>query len=362
MGMVKTDEQNYINIANAIRQRTGSADTFTPGEMDEAILAIPAGGAGLSNDVKQALLQIAEKVAYIDDQGQTYYQALYDALYVVASISAVFTQGGATIYDTDSLDTLKQYLVVTAIYEDESSATVTDYTLSGTLTEGTSTITVSYKGKTDTFSVTVTAAPLIPVQYQQVEYIKATGTQHIITDISVADSATGNNSVALYTYDIDFKFDEWQSAYGTNIMAGFGSNAGKWIGYNNSKAAIAMGTSPGNFFSGTVTDRHQYHWSIINNVGTVERDDSATISRTVIYDSTRPIPFGLFTIVNESGNDFHFNGKLYACAVYKSGVKVLDLIPCYRKSDNEVGLYDIVNEKFYTNDGTGAFEKGADVE
>ena len=36
---------------------------------------------GISDDVKTALLQIASKVAYIDDQGATYYQALYDALY-----------------------------------------------------------------------------------------------------------------------------------------------------------------------------------------------------------------------------------------------------------------------------------------
>lgn len=75
---------------------------------------------------------------------------------VLSSISAVFTQGSAVIYDTDSLDTLKQYLVVTANYADSTTQTVTGYTLSGTLTEGTSTITVSYSGKTTTFNVTVT--------------------------------------------------------------------------------------------------------------------------------------------------------------------------------------------------------------
>jgi hypothetical protein len=45
--------------------------------------------------------------------------------------------------------------VVTANYSDGTSETVTDYTLSGTLAEGTSVVTVSYGGKTDTFSVTV---------------------------------------------------------------------------------------------------------------------------------------------------------------------------------------------------------------
>ena len=36
---------------------------------------------GLSDDVKAALLQLAEKVAYIDDDGQVYYDALYAALH-----------------------------------------------------------------------------------------------------------------------------------------------------------------------------------------------------------------------------------------------------------------------------------------
>lgn len=119
-------------------------------------------GDGITEEVKQALLQLARKVAYIDDQGQTYYQDLYNALYGVTpaelvSISAVYTQAGA-VYDTDSLDSLKSNLIVTATYSDSSTAVIpsTDYTLSGTLTEGTSTITVSYQGKMATFNVTVT--------------------------------------------------------------------------------------------------------------------------------------------------------------------------------------------------------------
>lgn len=112
----------------------------------------------LTDDIKQALLQIAEKVAYIDEDGQDYYDALEDALYPTAelvSISAVYTQSG-TVYDTDSLDSLKNDLVVTAHMSDSTTRTVTAYTLSGTLTEGTSTITVTYSNKTTTFTVAVT--------------------------------------------------------------------------------------------------------------------------------------------------------------------------------------------------------------
>ena len=73
----------------------------------------------------------------------------------ISSISAVYTQGNTVVYPTTSLDSLKNNLVVTANYTNSTSTTVTGYTLSGTLTEGTSTITVTYSGKTTTFNVNV---------------------------------------------------------------------------------------------------------------------------------------------------------------------------------------------------------------
>lgn len=138
-------KRNYIDGETVI-----TAENLN--DIQDAIIQI------VPDDVKQALLQIASKVAYIDEHGQDYYDALEVALYpdaTLVSISAVYTQSG-TVYDTDSLDSLKADLVVTATYSDSSTETVTAYTLSGTLTRGTSTITVTYGGKTTTFNVTVT--------------------------------------------------------------------------------------------------------------------------------------------------------------------------------------------------------------
>ena len=36
-------------------------------------------------------------------------------------------------------------------------------------------------------------------------------------------------------------------------------------------------------------------------------------------------------------------------------------VPCYRRSDGVIGLYDMENNLFYTNSGSGTFVKGADV-
>jgi uncharacterized repeat protein (TIGR02543 family) len=76
----------------------------------------------------------------------------------LTGISAVYTQGSTIIYPTTPLNDLKAGLTVTANYSSGAPQQVTSYELSGTLTVGESTITVTYEGETTTFTVTVTAA------------------------------------------------------------------------------------------------------------------------------------------------------------------------------------------------------------
>lgn len=160
---------------------------------------------GISDEIKQALLQCFEHVAWVDDEGQTYYDALYDALYPpvdLSSISCVYTQSG-TVYDTDTLDSLKSDLVVTAHYSDQSTQTITTYTLSGTLAEGTSTITVSYLGKTTTFNVTVTPAIQWDIDW---DYTKGDPTNY-----GFASSVSGTGASAQFL------------ANGVELNGGYGS-------------------------------------------------------------------------------------------------------------------------------------------
>ena len=133
-------------------------------QQSDARAAIGATDAltSIPDDVKQAMLNCFAHVAWTDANGQDYYNELSAALYLgpLESISAVFTQGANIIYNTDPLDDLRQYLVVTAHYTVAGDVVVTGYDLSGTLTVGTSTITVLYGGKTTTFTVTVTDNPV----------------------------------------------------------------------------------------------------------------------------------------------------------------------------------------------------------
>lgn len=76
---------------------------------------------------------------------------------VILGIEAIYTQTQEVTPDTP-LNDLKQDLVVKAVYRNNRKKVVTDYTLSGTLAVGTSTITVTYANQTTTFEVEVTQA------------------------------------------------------------------------------------------------------------------------------------------------------------------------------------------------------------
>lgn len=154
--------------------------------------------SGLSDDFKNALYELVSHInGWDDNNSQTYVANLYSAMNPTAeltSITAVYTQSG-TVYVTDSLDDLKDDLVVTAHYSDETSRAVTAYTLSGELTNGTNEITVSYGGKTTTFTVTAT-------QYQLYDYIYSSSgnTDYVDTGLTRSPSWT----------TLNLEFEAWQ--------------------------------------------------------------------------------------------------------------------------------------------------------
>lgn len=120
--------------------------------------SVATGDAGISDAVKTSLLNLVRHVAYIDDQGQSYYDALYAALYAseYPRITAVYAPGSHVVYTDDALDTLKPYLTVTYYETAQSSGTAVaanDYTLTGTLVDGESTVVVGYDDMVTTVQV-----------------------------------------------------------------------------------------------------------------------------------------------------------------------------------------------------------------
>lgn len=118
----------------------------------------------------------------------------------VTSIACSFDQGARTIYESDSLDTLKQNLTVIAYNTNGNSDAVQSdkYALSGTLVAGTtSTVTVTYKGKTATFGVNV--SPMI-----RNWNFRASLTDTIVGETLVPSAASGINPPSRSTNGLRF--------------------------------------------------------------------------------------------------------------------------------------------------------------
>lgn len=114
-----------------------------------------SGGEGLSDAVKAALLGVARSATYSDDGHAL--SVLEKALFPVSGVTAlaVSVAQSYTIYDTDSIDSLRAIFTVTATINGAQS-TVTDYAIGGNLVSGQCEITVYYGGQTATATVTVT--------------------------------------------------------------------------------------------------------------------------------------------------------------------------------------------------------------
>lgn len=215
--------------AKLLTNPSAEATTLNPGsqataEYDEGVFrfGIPS-GSGLTDRVKSALLGIFQHVAYADDQGQAYYNELYDVLNSVelTGVEATFNQGTMEVYPSTPLDSLRKNLVVKAVYSNGEKVTIDDYTLSGTLQVGTSTITVTCEDYTDTFDVNVSSVAVTGIecvfnqgtavvyesdsltslkQYLTVEVVYSDGTKEETINYSLSGTLSAGTSIITATY------------------------------------------------------------------------------------------------------------------------------------------------------------------
>lgn len=197
----------------------------------------------------------------------------------------------------------------------------------------------------------------IPKEYQEVEYIESTGTQWINSGISAKSGLKA---------ELEFEYTETpanSTVFGerlTNVMLEFvHCNATFYLAVKNSwDRGVTQVT-------GLVNTRYKAI-SYIGNTEQYLKINDITIANTMLdltNTYTQQIPLYIFasntTTLGVAG--CYAKAKLYSCKVYDNDVLVRDYIPCYRKSDNVIGLYDLVTNTFFTNAGTGTFLKGADV-
>lgn len=91
------------------------------------------------------------------------------------------------------------------------------------------------------------------------------------------------------------------------------------------------------------------------------RKGGTTISATLVQQTC---PVAIFGYYRSDTDDVTSKReyKLYSARISKGHEVVREYIPCYRKSDGEIGLYEKFTGEFLTAADGGEFAKGADIE
>lgn len=198
----------------------------------------------------------------------------------------------------------------------------------------------------------------LPAEYQEVEYIESSGTQYIDTQVKPTTNMSSK---------IKLSFDALTGIEGSdsqvlgcrvgNVRCYFlYLEAGQYWGYGKG----------GYFYTNTPFPQINTIYNVETILGSTNQNmivDGVSIKTSSDSTDISTIDYNLYLFAfNFGGPAQRFSSiKLYYCEIYDNGTLVRNFIPCYRKSDDVIGLYDTVNGVFYTNAGTGTFTKGNDV-
>ena len=192
----------------------------------------------------------------------------------------------------------------------------------------------------------------LPIEYTQVDYIESSRTQYIDTGVN-ADS---NLRVV-----IDMAYSDMVLTNNGSIIGAIRNTNGAYTRYHlglTSTAFIFYSNTSSKSISPVNTNRHIFDLNVPNLVFKI--DDSSTTLTSSTFDTQ--LNFWLFGRNSNVNNLKAYSAqKLYNAKFYYNGELIRDFIPCYRRSDNKTGLYDIVNNVFYPCQGTGEFTYGTVV-
>ena len=189
----------------------------------------------------------------------------------------------------------------------------------------------------------------LPSGYQHVEWLQSTGTQYINTGLRI-----GANDV-----EYNFKWREIIAEVGTSLCG----NDSPWSGVLYHPSAGVIYVAVGNSDSQGARNIPINEWinanfTAKNGVWSFKTNETTLSGR---YSGT---------VISSNYNFFLFctSGVLYFCKYSQipffdlkvGGVLLRSFVACRRTSDSVAGMYDVVNDVFYTNAGTGAFSVGSD--
>lgn len=194
----------------------------------------------------------------------------------------------------------------------------------------------------------------LPATHQAVEYIQSNGSQVINTGYDIQDGtikvvATVQADAAISGSGI-FVVSAWDIAAGAYV--GQMTETGRNWGLGASASFILQNVSALNANEITMTFATD-KCTLAGGGSSVSRNKSGSTSEQTLK---------LFGLISNGSPSNGLSGKMYDVKIYNSGnTLVSHLVPCYRKIDGKIGMYDTIKQTFLTNIGTGNFTKGGDV-
>ena len=247
----------------------------------------------------------------------------------------------------------KQTYVVSDTVMTEFDSPSDDITISRTITTVTENVSLDSLQIGDTFYVTQTEVPdrwvsylnsdsLVPTTYQEVEYVQGDGSAYI--DLQYAIKA--NDEIFLDVEPLESGVDKsFFGAYQGSGQSCECSQINATYRLNVADTSIPLNVNTKTSFH-RKTDGYWY----------AETAAGAEYNQLARQTTTMTTNACLF------GRRYNSVDKVGKCKIYKFSITgVMNLIPCYRKSDSVAGFYDTIGERFLVKSGSGTFTAGPNV-
>jgi hypothetical protein len=196
-------------------------------------------------------------------------------------------------------------------------------------------------------------------QYQRVEYIASDGSAYLVTDFVADDNTCGIEAViAVGNYNSTATMGSREDSGNTRF----------YIPYPLGATSVYYGFNSAPKVTATVSQTSPFRWQtnfLNSRLAGVYTFDGASVGSAAITENLTPhtVPIAIFGLYSgvDGGVSSAKNMKLYSARCSKGFAVVREYIPCYRKSDGVIGLYEKFSGTFLTTP-VGAFTKGADVD
>lgn len=233
---------------------------------------------------------------------------------------------------------------------------------------GTYTVAVTWQGDTWSKAVTLTRKNVtfrcdIPSAYQELEYLQSTGTQYLNVGLRSEDG---------HRYECDVMVDVYMSEsrfFGAHTNRPYGRDEfGYWDPSANHNWVIG---TPINLYRASATPElnRKYHLDVctISNHQSLAVDGVSleVVAANTGSQSLENLDRYMFAENYMGSVGQWFVGKIYgpftAYDTLQATEPVAQFYPVKRISDDKPGMYDVVRDIFYTNQGTGEFIMGPEI-